>query len=98
MKLVGTGLRREFRALRIAMQSIDRTLQRLASTNGGPAPTDVRRRRVSLTPKRRSALVLQGRYMGYMRLLKPRQKAQVREIREKMGVGPAIARAKRFRA
>jgi hypothetical protein len=30
-------------------------------------------------------MVLQGRYMGYMRQLKPRQKAQVRNIREAKG-------------
>ena len=42
----------------------------------------------------RASLVLQGRYMGYMRQLKPRQKAQVRKIREAKGVRMAIVRAK----
>jgi hypothetical protein len=32
--------------------------------------------------------------MGYMRQLKPRQKAQVRKIREMQGVRAAIARAR----
>jgi hypothetical protein len=51
-------------------------------------------RRPRLSAKARASMVLQGRYMGYMRQLKPRQKAQVRKIREAKGVGAAIARAK----
>jgi len=39
-------------------------------------------------------MVLQGRYMGYMRQLKPRQKVQVRKIREAKGVSVAIGKAK----
>ena len=35
-----------------------------------------------------------GRYMGYMRQLKPRQKTQVRKIKETQGVRAAIARAR----
>ncbi len=34
--------------------------------------------------------------MGYMRQLKPRQKAQVRKIREAKGVRVAISEAKRL--
>jgi len=43
-------------------------------------------------------MVLQGRYMGYMRQLKPRQKAQVRKIREVKGIGAAITRASELAA
>jgi len=50
--------------------------------------------RKPLSSKARASLVLQGRYMGLMRQLKPRQKAQVRKIREAKGVRAAIARAK----
>jgi len=39
-------------------------------------------------------MVLQGRYMGYVRQLKPRQKAQVRRIRVAKGVRAAIVRAR----
>jgi len=52
------------------------------------------RRRSGLSTKARASLKLRGRYMGYMRHLKPRQKAQVRKVRESKGVRPAIARAK----
>jgi hypothetical protein len=34
--------------------------------------------------------------MGYMRQLKPRQKAQVREVRRAKGVRAAIVYARRF--
>jgi hypothetical protein len=47
-----------------------------------------------LSAKARASLVLQGRYMGYMRQLKPRQKEQVRKAREANGVRVAIAKAK----
>jgi len=40
-------------------------------------------------------MVLQGRYMGYMRQLKPRQKAQVRTIRKNDGIRAAIQRARK---
>jgi hypothetical protein len=52
------------------------------------------RRRPRLSRKARASLVLQGRYMGFMRQLKPRQKVQVRKIKEAKGVKAAIARAK----
>jgi hypothetical protein len=52
--------------------------------------------RKPLSAKARSSLVLQGRYMGYMRQLRPRQKAQVRKLREAKGVRAAIERARRM--
>jgi hypothetical protein len=47
-----------------------------------------------LSPKARASLVLQGRYMGFMRQLKPRQKAQLRKVKEAKGVRAAIAKAR----
>jgi len=52
--------------------------------------------RKPLSAKARASLVLQGRYMGFMRQLKPRQKAQVRKIREATGVKAAIGNASKF--
>ena len=54
------------------------------------------RSRPHLSAKARVSLVLQGRYMGYLRQLKPRQKAEVRRIRAGKGVRLAIAKAKRL--
>jgi hypothetical protein len=51
-------------------------------------------RPLKLTPKRRAQLKLQGKYMGYMRQLKPRQKAQVKAVKEKRGFEAAIRLAR----
>jgi hypothetical protein len=95
---VRVGLRNEFKALRIAMQSLDRTLQRLVSANGTAevVSNGRARRKVRLSAKARASLVLQGRYMGFMRQLKPRQKVQVRKVKEAKGVRVAISMARRF--
>ena len=52
------------------------------------------RRSVKLTPKRRAQLKLQGAYMGYMRQLKPAQKARVKAIKARRGFESAIRAAK----
>jgi len=93
---MSAGLRKEFKTLRVAMQSLDSTLQRLVSENGAAevVSNGRPRRKVRLSPKARAGLVLQGRYMGYMRQLKPRQKAQVRKVKEAKGVRAAIAKAR----
>lgn len=49
-------------------------------------------------PQAPASLVLQGPYMGYLRQLKPRQKTQVRRIRETEGVRAAIVAAKKLAA
>jgi hypothetical protein len=87
-----TSLRSEFKTLRAALRSLDGTLQKVIATNG--TATTVPRRRPHLSAKARASLVLQGRYMGFMRQLKPRQKAQVRKIKEAKGVRAAIKKAK----
>ena len=85
--------------LRTSISDLDRALTRLAaSLNGSPASGSPSRstRKLTLTPARRAALKLQGQYMGYLRNLKPRQKAEVKAVRETKGIGPAIAAAKRL--
>jgi hypothetical protein len=92
---------RNIRVLRQQLSTLDQSLRRLASMlgrlNGGIEPRRKPRvgTRRALSSKTRASLVLQGRYMGYMRQLKPKQKAQVRKIRQMQGVRVAIARAKR---
>ena len=88
----------EIRNVRRSLGVLDRSLGRLvpllmaAMQNGAQAEKSNPRRRLSA--KSRAALVLQGRYMGFMRQLKARQKAQVRMVKEAKGVRAAIARAK----
>jgi hypothetical protein len=67
-------------------------------SNGQGSKKPPTRRRPRLSAKVRASLKLQGRYMGYMRQLKPRQKAQVRKIKETKGVRVAISRAQQLRS
>jgi len=53
-------------------------------------------RKLKLSPERRRALKLQGSYLGYMRHLKPGQKAKVRAAKAKSGMRGAIAMARRL--
>ena len=60
--------------------------RRSASASDGRA----RRRRVTISPKVRALRKLQGKYMGFVRRLKPAEKARVRAVREKQGMQAAI--------
>ena len=60
--------------------------RRASAPEGSPA----RRRRVAISPKVRALRRLQGKYMGYVRRLKPAEKARVRTVREKQGMQAAI--------
>jgi len=60
---------------------------------GQPA---ARRPRRKPSPKRLAALKLQGRYMGYIRNLGPRQKARVKALRATKGIDAAISLAKQL--
>jgi len=89
---------KEITAIRNSFRFLDRSFRRLvpllkvAVKNGAADEQPHHRTRVSA--KARASLILQGRYMGYMRQLKPKQKAQVRKIKESHGVRAAIARAR----
>ena len=90
------------RAIRMSLTAIGRELGRLvavakAAGRGGPAAQPPKRK-LKLSARRRADLKLQGQYMGYLRNLKPRQKAQVKAMRAKKGVRAAIAMAKRVGA
>ncbi len=93
---------KEIRTIRRSIPALDRSLRRLAFMLGQLDGRVERRRkpraasRKPLSAKARASLVLQGRYMGYMRQLKPRQKAQVRRIKETKGVRAAIQRARKL--
>jgi len=93
------GIGRDITAFLSSLKVMNRSLRRLApmlsaaaSTNG--APNTNGRSRPRLSSKARVSMVLQGRYMGYMRQLKPRQKAQVRKVRKARGVKVAIGMAR----
>lgn len=98
-----TSIRREIAAVRRSLSTLDRALSRLA-TQAGNADRDAMKsagrptRKLRLSPGRRKALQLHGKYMGYIRQLKPRAKAQVRALRASKGVKAAIARARKLAA
>ena len=96
-----TSVSNEIARLRRSLRGVDSSLQRLAPKlraagngrdNGKVRPASKRK----LSPKRRAQLKLQGQYIGYMRLLKPRQKAEVKRVRERKGMQVAIRKAKKL--
>jgi hypothetical protein len=92
---------RDVLVIRKSLVSIAKALGRLAPALGAASRGDgspPQRRKLRLSPARRSALKLQGRYMGYLRGLKPRQKARVKALRAKKGLSPAIRLAKALAA
>jgi len=95
-----SSVSREIATLRRSLKAVDRCLRRL-----GPklrrAVSRVKRssqaragRKLKLSPRRRAQLKLQGLYIGYIRQLRPKQKAEVRKLREKRGLRVAIGRAR----
>jgi hypothetical protein len=94
---------RDILEIRTSLASIAQAVQRLApilqaaaAVEPGSARIGGLGRTLKLSTKRRADLKLQGQYMGYLRSLKPRQKAQVKTLRASKGVGPAIALAKKL--
>lgn len=87
--------------IRRSLASIVRSLVRLgpaleATAGGSHEASPHRGRKLRLSAERRAALKLQGQYMGYLRSLKPRQKARVKALRSVKGVRSAIAFARRL--
>jgi DNA-binding transcriptional regulator YiaG len=62
----------------------------------GDSPDAAPRRTVRVSASRRAALKVQGQYMGALRALQPRQKAQVKSVRASKGFPAAIKLAKRL--
>lgn len=91
---------RDVQAIRRSLGAIVRALARLtpaleAATRGSATPSR-RGRKLKLSSARRASLKLQGQYMGYLRTLKPRQKARVKALRATQGVRTAILVAKKL--
>ena len=88
---------KQIRAVKTALRDVKRAVAKLVAALKRQQPATAAKRTLRLTPKRRAALKLQGAYIGHMRHLKPRQKAEVKAIREKRGMEAAIRTARRFR-
>jgi hypothetical protein len=94
-------VRRTLRSIARAFADLERSLEHLAkrartAARRAAASSKGTRRSRKITPKRRAQLKLQGRYLGYMRQLKPAQKARVKAVKEKSGFGAAIKLARRI--
>ncbi|MGH7229715.1 MAG: hypothetical protein ACREIH_10965 [Nitrospiraceae bacterium] len=98
MNTTHAKLSKKIANVRISLRTLDKALRRLTPVLFAGASTrqNGARKPVVLSAKARTSLVLQGRYMGYMRQLKPRQKAQVRRIKEAQGVRVAITTARQL--
>jgi hypothetical protein len=80
----------EIRKLREKLASLE-SLDGSRGPRAGRAPSGGRAaRRRKLSPRVRSLRRQQGRYMGFVRRLKPAEKAKVRSVREKKGMLAAI--------
>ena len=96
------SIARELASARRAIRALDKLLARLTAQvstldRGSQArPAGKPRRKIKVSPSRLNALRLHGRYLGYVRQLKPRQRAEMRALRAKKGVRAAIARARRL--
>ncbi len=92
------SLARHIRVIRRSLLSIEKALGNLSPLlTAAFAPRLASTRRAAMrnpSPARRAALRLQGQYMGYVRRLKPRQKAEVKTVRTAKGVAAAIRLAK----
>ncbi len=92
-------LRRSLHALATAFEGFGEALGRVqrAATHGAmPTTKTSARKKMTISPKRRAALKLQGRYMGMLRGMKPRQASAIKKIRAAKGYEAAIRAAERL--
>jgi hypothetical protein len=82
------GRLEEIRNLRARLSSLEKLVRQSAPARRGRRARKVVRRKMS--SKTRALRRLQGKYMGHVRNLKAAEKARVKAVREKQGIGPAI--------
>ena len=91
------SIRRELQSISRSLASVGRAFARLgpvfeAMARGANAAVVPRPR--NLSPERRAELKLQGSYIGHVRKLNLKQRAQVKKLRKAKGVRAAIRLAK----
>ena len=84
---------REVRIIRTTFNRLARSFGRIAPLLAAQPGPNGRRK---LSAEQRKAMKLQGKYMGTMRGLKPRQRATVKQVRVEKGIRAAIAAARRL--
>ena len=78
----------EIKRLRDRLSALENLVGKPTRSRGGRRARKAARRKMS--SKTRALRRLQGKYMGHVRNLKAADKARVRAVREKQGIGPAI--------
>jgi len=96
-----SALARELRSMRTLFRQLATSFSRIAPILMAVPEVDAvgakrSRKKPRLSRAQRAALKLQGKYMGTMRGLSPRKRAQVKRIRAEKGVRAAIAAAERM--
>ena len=93
------SIRPQLRVIRSSLRQLERAVLTLATKarhlERAALKSPKTRRKITITPQRRGQLKLQGQYMGYMRQLKPRQKARVKAAKANGGYKAGIGLAKR---
>jgi hypothetical protein len=96
-------LAKQVKSIRASLRRLEGDLRRLVPVlatathaSVGMPKASGPRRKLRLSPERRRALKLQGRYLGYMRQLKLAQKARVKAVKAKKGMHAAIAMARKM--
>ena len=91
------SIRRSLSTAGAALGRLAPLLERLARGRAAAGPgASPSRAPLRLSPERRTALKLQGQYIGHLRNLRPRQKAQVKAVRESKGIAAAIVLARKL--
>jgi hypothetical protein len=88
-------IRRSTRLIARAVVQLASQIRRVERDATRKTPSG-KKRTLRITPKRRAQLKLQGAYMGWMRQLKPAQKARVKAVKEKRGFEAATTLAKKI--
>ncbi len=81
-----------------AIENLEARLGTLAAHRAAGSVARAARRTRRISPAGRRFLKQQGRYLGLVRHLSPRKKAQVMALRARKGYGPAIREAVRLSA
>jgi hypothetical protein len=91
----------EIRSLRERLAALEQFSPRGSGARAGRRPGRPARaarkkrvRRIKMSPRVRALRKLQGKYMGFVRRLKPAEKTRVRAMREKQGMAAAIRLAR----
>jgi hypothetical protein len=90
------AIRSSLAAIASALGRLAPALQAATRDSGNPSGRGPEGRNLRLSPACRAALKLQGRYIGHLRSLKPRQKARVKALMATKGARAAISLAKKL--